>query len=157
MKIGPMGRVGLILLVASGIAFADTVEVYFSPVGGCTQAVVGEVQKAKREIVFEAYNFTSPEILAALKSAIKRGVSVRAIYDRSQKDDARTLADDLGVPRVYGRHKIMHNKVIVIDGKTVLTGSFNFTTNAERFNSENLVVIRGVKTARKYLANFLKL
>jgi phosphatidylserine/phosphatidylglycerophosphate/cardiolipin synthase-like enzyme len=149
----------LLAIIASiGIAFAT--EVYFSPGGGCTEAAVREIGKAQKAIAFEAYNFTSPEILNALQQAVQRGVKVRAIYDRSQRDDTKTLADDLagsGVQRNYGSQKIMHDKVLVIDGQTVVTGSFNFTTNAERFNAENMVVIHDPKIAAQFLANFEQL
>jgi phosphatidylserine/phosphatidylglycerophosphate/cardiolipin synthase-like enzyme len=132
-------------------------EVYFSPNGGCTAAAVAEIAKAKTAIAFEAYSFTSPEILHALRAARSRGVTIRAIYDRSQKNAAKSLADELGVPAVYGIQKIMHDKVIVIDAKVVVTGSFNFTVNAEKFNAENMLVLRSPALAKKYLENFEKM
>ncbi|MEI6492056.1 MAG: phospholipase D-like domain-containing protein [Verrucomicrobiota bacterium] len=146
------------IILSIGLAFAT--EVYFSPGGGCTEAAVREINKAEKQIAFEAYNFTSPEILNALQQAVQRGVRVRAIYDRSQRDDTKTLADELagsGVGRNYGSQKIMHDKVLIIDQATVVTGSFNFTTNAERFNAENMVVIHDAKVAAQYLANFEQL
>ena len=133
---------------------AADVQVYFSPLGGCTAAAVAEIAKSQSTILFEAYNFTSPEILQALLAAKKRGVSIAAIYDRSQRNNLRTLADELGVARAYGRQKIMHDKVIVIDGQVVVTGSFNWTANAERFNAENMLVIRDKDLAKKYAAEF---
>jgi phosphatidylserine/phosphatidylglycerophosphate/cardiolipin synthase-like enzyme len=149
----------ILILFLSGatVGAGDIASVFFSPNGGCTPAAVAEIGKAKEAIVFEAYSFTSPEILQALQGAIKRGVTVRAIYDRSQKNDAKSLADELGVERVYGRQKIMHDKVIVIDAKVVVTGSFNFTVSAEKFNAENMVVLRSPELARKYLENFEKM
>lgn len=140
------------IIFSIGLAFAA--DVYFSPGGGCTAAAVREIDAAQKNIAFEAYNFTNPEILRALDRALARGVKIRAIYDRSQRDDRKTLADELNVPRVYGAEKIMHNKVLVIDARTVLTGSFNWTVNAERHNAENLLVIRDPALAAKYLENF---
>ena len=43
---------------------------------------------------------------------------------------------------------------MIIDGKTVLTGSFNFTKAAEFNNAENLLVIQDPVLARKYMANW---
>lgn len=147
----------IITLIASG----GPISVYFSPNGQCTEAAVAEINKAKTSITFEAYNFTSPEILAALISAHSRGVTIRALYDRSQSDDAKTLADELeaaaGVTRWYGSQKIMHNKVLVIDHATVLEGSFNWTVNAQRFNAENLVVFTDIDVARQYEDEFDRL
>jgi phosphatidylserine/phosphatidylglycerophosphate/cardiolipin synthase-like enzyme len=149
-----------LLIVSAGLAFSATVEVYFSPEGGCTEAAVREINKADKRIAFEAYNFTSTEILQALKLAVGRGVEVRAIYDRSQRDDSKSLADDLeasGVRRIYGSQKIMHDKVLLIDAQTVVTGSFNFTENAEKNNAENMVVIHDPHVAFQYLKNFEQL
>jgi phosphatidylserine/phosphatidylglycerophosphate/cardiolipin synthase-like enzyme len=121
-------------------------EVYFSPRGGCTEAVVREVGKARKTVWVQAYSFTSAPIARALMEASRRGVKVRVILDRSQRSERYTAADFLahaGIP-VYidARHAIAHDKVMVIDGRTVLTGSFNFTKSAEENNSENLLVLR---------------
>src|SRR5262245_45204414 len=44
---------------------------------------------------------------------------------------------------------------MAIDGHTVLTGSFNFTTQAEHENAENLLILRGQRElARQYRADF---
>ncbi len=47
-------------------------------------------------------------------------------------------------------HALAHNKVILIDGDTVITGSFNFSRAAEERNAENLLVIRDQELAEKY-------
>lgn len=47
-------------------------------------------------------------------------------------------------------HAIAHNKVMVIDGETVIMGSFNFTKQAEEKNAENLLVTRDRKMVELY-------
>ena len=62
---------------------------------------------------------------------------------------------NVGIPvRIDAQHAIAHNKIMVIDGATVITGSFNFTKNAEENNAENLLVIRSPDLAAKYTANW---
>ena len=51
-------------------------------------------------------------------------------------------------------HAIAHNKIIIIDGATVLTGSFNFTDAAEKNNAENLLILHSKKLASRYLENW---
>ena len=51
-------------------------------------------------------------------------------------------------------HAIAHNKVIIVDEETVLTGSFNFTKAAEERNAENLLVIHDKGLAAKYRENW---
>ena len=49
---------------------------------------------------------------------------------------------------------IAHNKVMILDGQTVITGSFNFTKSAEEGNAENLLIIHSQDLARKYTGNW---
>jgi phosphatidylserine/phosphatidylglycerophosphate/cardiolipin synthase-like enzyme len=43
---------------------------------------------------------------------------------------------------------------MVIDGETVLTGSFNFTKAAQEKNAENLQIIRDPALAAQYTQNW---
>jgi phosphatidylserine/phosphatidylglycerophosphate/cardiolipin synthase-like enzyme len=134
---------------------ADPLSVYFSPNGGCTQAIVEEVGKAKKTVLVQAYSFTSDTIAQALVAAKKRGVDVEAILDKTDRGSAVDIMVDAGIPTYMDpMHAIAHNKVIVIDGQTVLTGSFNFTPSAENRNAENLLVVRDQPIAAKYAANW---
>lgn len=136
----------------------ESVQVYFSPDGGATDAVVREIVAAKKSIYVQAYSFTSPPIAKALVEAKKRGLQVFAILDKSQKTEKYTEADFLahgGVPTFFDeKHAIAHNKIIVIDEAVVIGGSFNFTRAAEERNAENLLVIRDPKLAARYLKNW---
>jgi phosphatidylserine/phosphatidylglycerophosphate/cardiolipin synthase-like enzyme len=133
-------------------------EVYFSPTGGCTEAVIRELNKAKNTILVQAYSFTSAPIAKALLSAHKRGVKVEVILDKSQRTDQYSSAIFLfnaGIPtKIDAKHAIAHNKVMIIDGETVITGSFNFTKAAEEKNAENLLVIKDKKLAERYIKNW---
>jgi phosphatidylserine/phosphatidylglycerophosphate/cardiolipin synthase-like enzyme len=136
----------------------STIEVYFSPKGGCTDAVVREIDTAKKMILVQAYSFTSAPIAKALVDAHKRGVDVRVILDRSQRSERYSSADFVahaGIPTfIDAKHAIAHNKIMIIDGGTILTGSFNFTRAAEEKNAENLLVIHDRDLADKYHSNF---
>ena len=55
---------------------------------------------------------------------------------------------------IDGQHAIAHNKIMIIDGTTVITGSFNFTKADEEKNAENLLIIKSEELARKYLENW---
>ena len=134
------------------------IAVYFSPHGGCTDAVVKEIDAAKSSVLVQAYSFTSAPIAKALVEAHKRGVDVRVILDKSVRTENYSEADFLhnaGIPvSIDARHAIAHNKVMVIDSEKVITGSFNFTKAAENDNAENLLVIRDNALAEKYAANW---
>ena len=61
-----------------------TLKVYFSPKGGCTDAITKEIDQAKTEIFIQAYSFTSAPVAKALVNAHKRYVKVHAILGKSQ-------------------------------------------------------------------------
>jgi phosphatidylserine/phosphatidylglycerophosphate/cardiolipin synthase-like enzyme len=147
------------LVVTVVIAPAADVEVYFSPNGGATDAVIREINNAKQEIFLQAYSFTSTPIADALVAANKRGIHVEAILDKSnEKERSSCLAalEESGIP-VYidYRVKIAHSKILIIDQTEVITGSFNFTGAAEFHNAENLLVLRrDPGLVAKYLKNY---
>jgi phosphatidylserine/phosphatidylglycerophosphate/cardiolipin synthase-like enzyme len=137
---------------------SSNISVYFSPHGGCTEAVVQALDSADSEVLVQAYSFTSAPIAKALVEAHKRGVKVEVILDKSQRTERYSSADFLahaGIPTyIDAAHAIAHNKVMVIDRDTVVTGSFNFTKAAETRNAENLLVIRSAELADKYRQNW---
>jgi phosphatidylserine/phosphatidylglycerophosphate/cardiolipin synthase-like enzyme len=137
---------------------ASEIQVYFSPKGGCTEAVVESLENAKSEVLVQAYSFTSAPIAKALVDAEKRGVKVQVILDKSQRTEKYSSADFVahaGIPTyIDTKHAIAHNKIMIIDGHKILTGSFNFTKAAEENNAENLLVIEDPKLAAKYTANW---
>jgi phosphatidylserine/phosphatidylglycerophosphate/cardiolipin synthase-like enzyme len=122
-------------------------EVYFSPNGHCTDAVVREISQARSIIMVQAYSFTSAQIAQALGQAHQRGVRVYIIADKSQLSEKYTYVDytaHAGIDTsIDEEHAIAHNKIMLIDGETIITGSFNFTKNAETSNAENLLILRG--------------
>ena len=117
-------------------ATEDGITVYFSPKGGCTLAIVEQIAKTITSIDMQAYSFTSTDIAKALTEAQDRGVTVRAVLDKQatgqQFSGGTYLADHHVAVWTDGLHPIVHNKVIIIDGNIVITGSFNFTRQADR-------------------------
>jgi phosphatidylserine/phosphatidylglycerophosphate/cardiolipin synthase-like enzyme len=135
-------------------------QVYFSPNGGCADAIIKEITHAKSEILIQAYSFTSAPIAKALVGAHKRGVKVEAVLDKSQRSEKYTSASFLansGIPTfIDAHHAIAHNKIMIIDKSTVITGSFNFTKAAEEKNAENLLIIKSEELAGIYIDNWNK-
>ena len=117
---------------------ASAISVYFSPRGGCTAAVVQALDAAKHSVRVQAYSFTWAPIAKAIVDAKRRGVDVEILLDKSQRTETSS-ADFIahaGIPTfIDAVHAIAHNKVMVIDGETFLTGSFNFTAAAEERRS----------------------
>jgi phosphatidylserine/phosphatidylglycerophosphate/cardiolipin synthase-like enzyme len=133
--------------------------VHFSPKGGCQDALLQEIGKAHREILVQAYSFTADPLTFALVDAKKRGVKVEVLLDRSNEvekySDLHILLEQGLDPLIDAEHAIAHNKIMIIDQKVVVTGSFNFTKQAEGENAENLLILKGnADLIQRYRANF---
>ncbi len=164
-----MGRILFLLLSCGSLAFSQAgvdvvlknakVTVFFSPDGGAAQGIVDTLARAKETVVVQAYSFTSAPIAKALKDAHARGVNVQVILDKSQRTERYSgfsYLQHAGVPvRIDAQHKINHNKVIVVDNRWVITGSYNFTKSAESENAENLLIVDDPTLARIYTTNWL--
>jgi len=151
--------VALALIPTPGAApDGPTWRVYFSPNRGTTGAVVEALDGAKATVLVQAYSFTSTAIAKALVEARGRGVDVQVILDRREAGTKYSSADYVAhakiVTLIDGAHAIAHNKVMVIDGLVVITGSFNFTAAAEQRNAENLLVIHDRALAARYTENW---
>lgn len=157
----------LVTFIFSNLCIADefkatgTIEVLFSPKGGATEAVVKEIDNARSDILIQAYSFTSAPIAKALVEAKKRGIEVEAVLDKSQRKEKYTSAtfiSNAGIPTyIDSKHAIAHNKIIIIDKQTLITGSFNFTKAAEERNAENILIIKGnTPLVKRYIENYTK-
>jgi phosphatidylserine/phosphatidylglycerophosphate/cardiolipin synthase-like enzyme len=144
---GALSLVYLVRVVYHRFRAPPHLAAHFSPQGGCTDAVVRELRAARREVQLLAYGFTSRPIAQALVDAKLRGVQVDVVLDHSNEHDPHSdlhfLLEQGMVVKIDPHHAIAHNKVVLIDDSTLLTGSFNFTQHAETANAENLVVIKG--------------
>lgn len=150
------------LLCISFISHAEpSIQVGFSPEGSARARVLEVIKSAKHSIQMLAYAFQAPDIMQALVDAKQRGVDVRVVIDKKRNlGEASKVAMDFvtrnGVElRINDHFHILHDKVIIVDGNTVETGSFNFTSSAETDNSENVVVIRDMlEVSHQYIAHW---
>ena len=135
------------------------IEVMFSPSDGVQKRLLGELSKAKHSVRMMAFSFTAPEVAEQLSALAKRGVSVRCLFDNGQAHGKYSQNKFLGrngvaVRLAPNRSGKMHHKVIIIDDETVITGSYNFSRNAERSNDENILIIKNKEIAREFNREF---
>jgi phosphatidylserine/phosphatidylglycerophosphate/cardiolipin synthase-like enzyme len=136
----------------------SAVTVCFTPGGNCTDPIVQALGDARRTILVQAYSFTSAPIAKTLLNAYKRGVQVQVILAKSQRTEQSSSADFLAnqgvLTMIDANHAISHNKAIIIDAETILTGSFNFTKAAQEKNAGNLLISRDPALAAQYTQNW---
>lgn len=116
------------------------IRIYFTPGPDCENNIIKQMNQAQN-VDMAVYSITNPAIVDSILAAHKRGAKIRVITDRTQAKGKGSLVGklrDAGIPVVTNvKHKIEHNKFAVFDGKHIVTGSYNWTTNASKFNSEN--------------------
>jgi phosphatidylserine/phosphatidylglycerophosphate/cardiolipin synthase-like enzyme len=134
-------------------------EVYFSPTDHTTTHLEALIRSARQSIYFLAFTFTSDALADAIIQQAGAGVKVAGVMEETQvgsKDSGtfgRFQKAKLNI-RLDGNLRNMHHKVLIIDGQVVVTGSFNFSPNAEQENDENTLVVHSSRVAEQYLAEF---
>lgn len=128
-----------------------TVQLAFTPWDDAEAMIVGAIRGAKRQILVQAFSFTSRALAHALIAAKRRGVDVQVLADREQVfgGEASRIPDLVraGIPVTLElRYQSAHNKVMVIDAgaadAAVITGSYNWTYAAQYKNAENVLILR---------------
>jgi phosphatidylserine/phosphatidylglycerophosphate/cardiolipin synthase-like enzyme len=138
-------------------------EIIFTRSASGAAVIESLIRSASESIVAALYRFNSPRLAAALKDAADRGASVRVcMNDNDHYEEnraARATLAGLGIPLrlSHGRDSQgskMHHKFLVIDGRTAVTGSYNWTPESEARNYENLIVLREPRLAAAFSAEF---
>lgn len=156
MAILSSSMTSLLLESFIGTANAATMQVCFTPGEDCQGLIASQIDKAKSKIYVQAYHLTNKAIITALKQAQYKGVTILLIVDKQAKKEAINLLDEGFNVMIDRKPRIAHNKVMIIDDKTVITGSFNFTAAAQKSNAENVIIIEDSKIAGLYEDNFFK-
>ncbi len=137
-----------------------TINVFFSPHEPVREHVLDYLARARRSVDVLAFSFTDDDIAGALIGRHRLGVPVRVVFEArnangSGSEYARLRAAGLDVHR-DGNCYTMHHKVMILDQRVVITGSYNFTRRAEEVNDENLLIIEDPGLARAFAEEFTR-
>ena len=135
------------------------VEIYFCPEDNCADHVRHELQKAEKSIYFMTFSFTHDGIANVLLLKNLDGVTVKGVMETTQLSEFsefNRLKQNGIVVHKDGNKNNLHHKVFIIDGKTVVTGSFNPTANGNQHNDENVIIIEDEEIAEKFEKEFAK-
>ena len=134
---------------------------YFSPGDTCRNCITNQIGKARRDLLVCVFTISDDLITKSLIAAHRRGVSIRLITDNEKSFDKGSDINELAREGVELRMDTspnhMHHKFMVVDQHSVLTGSYNWTRGAARFNHENIIVTKDPTTVRMFTQEFDKL
>ncbi len=119
------------------------IENYFCPEDRCKEHVLEQLKAARQEIVFMLADITDKDVISQLQ---RTDIKVKGIIDKSEKEALKALP--------FARNSSIHHKVFIIDGKTVITGSYNPTMSGNERNDENILIIHDLSTARNFLDEY---
>jgi len=135
-----------------------TVENYFAPEDGVAEKIIACLNKAQKTIDFMAFSFTDDAIGKAVMDRATANVRVRGVFETTGSE---TRFSEYGAMKAAkldvwqdGNPYLMHHKVFIVDGQTVILGSFNFSQNAENENDENLLIVDDAGLAQAFTAEF---
>ena len=137
---------------------SQIVVVFTSEDPALENAIVPIVKSATRSIRFLAFSFTDFPLADAMSQRFQAGVDVAGVFEKvgseTEAAELRTLMCRKVPVKQDGNPGFLHHKVIVVDERIVITGSLNFSTNAEENNDENVIIIDNAEIARLYMQEF---
>ena len=143
-------------LTINGIA----VENYFAPEDKVADKIVPRLQAAAKKIDFMAFSFTDDNLGQAILNRAKAGVKVRGVFENTGSE---TQYSEYGAMKKAeldvwqdGNPYLMHHKVFIVDDKTVIFGSYNFSASANTENDENLLIVDDAALAAQFTAEFMR-
>lgn len=136
------------------------VQVIFSPEDGAVSNLVALLNDAQTSIRFLSFSFTESSMAQAMIARAQAGVDVQGVFETFGSNytysQLKTLwCAGLSV-RQDGNSSFLHDKVIIIDDSIVVTGSLNFSANADENNEENVIIIDNPEIAALYIQEFQK-
>ncbi|MFN3199254.1 MAG: lamin tail domain-containing protein [Bradymonadia bacterium] len=148
------------------------VELFFSPQDNTSAEMLRLLRTADHNVLFMVFSFTLDEVAAEMERLNEAGVRVVGVFDESQGRSRYAQDDRLaeaGVPVFIDGNKNaigfaggkLHHKVMIIDAGTdsdpvVISGSYNWSNGATKYNDENMIVLHGQEFAVPFLEEFCK-
>lgn len=134
------------------------IQVLFASEDGVIGNIIPYIENAQSSIRFLAFSFTDYPLAKAMIDRANVGVDVAGVFEKvgseTEHAELRTLLCAEVPVRQDGNPSFLHHKVIVVDERYVLTGSLNFSTNAEESNDENLIIVDNPDIAKLYIEEF---
>ena len=137
------------------------IQIYFSPEDKVLTHMIPVVSSAQSSIRFLAFSFTDFDLAKAMIDRAAAGVDTAGIYEKvgseTEGSEMKTFYCAQVPIRQDGNPKFLHDKIIIIDNHIVISGSFNFSSNATQNNDENVIIIDSPEIASLYMQEFNKL
>lgn len=133
-------------------------DAYFSPGDACRNTIIKQINSATQQLNICVFTISDDLITDAILTSHKRGTQIRIITDNDKSHDEGSDIEQIarvGISVKMDRSpNHMHHKFMVTDEKTIITGSYNWTRSAAKFNQENIVLSKEAGLIKSYLKEF---
>lgn len=139
----------------------DLSEAYFSPGESCRQTIIDQIDHAKKRLKICVFTISDDRISEGIMRAFQNGIDVKIITDNDKSNDlgsdvVRLAQKGISI-KMDNTSSHMHHKFMIVDELMLLTGSYNWTLSAARFNQENIVLSSEAGVVKSFLNEFDKL
>ena len=145
--------------------WSEPPEAYFSGQDHIDQHIIALMDQSRQSMDMALYEFSSRPLEEALSRAADRGVHIRLVLDPHIAEEKKTVA---GLEKIHdlslrysgsrrGNKGHMHHKFLVVDGQTMVTGSYNWTPGAEYVNYEDILIENAPTLVMRYQQEFERL
>lgn len=133
-------------------------KIAFSPGPDCKKLILDTIREATHKLDVCVFTISDDTISDALKAAFDRGLEIRILTDNLKVSDEGSDIEYLynsGIEiRIDRSENHMHHKFMVADGLVTITGSYNWTRSAEKYNQENVIWINDTQFSSSFLSEF---
>jgi mitochondrial cardiolipin hydrolase len=141
---------------------SQVIAVHFTRDGSIAELIAAEIREARASVDAALYRLTHPPLARALAEAASRGLQIRLVLDRGKFEETHRTRELLANHKLpfrllSGRQEPdakMHHKFAIFDRRTAITGSYNWTTESEDLNFDNLIVLRDAGVIAEYAREF---
>lgn len=139
----------------------ETSEVYFSPGESCRSAIIQQIEAAANQLKICVFTISDDMITNAILTAHKKGIDIKLITDNDKSldvgSDIEQMAKEGVKVKIDKTSNHMHHKFMVADRQMALTGSYNWTLSAARYNHENIMLTTEAGIIKSFLSEFDRL
>lgn len=143
------------LLIPEPPALSDA---YFSPGDACRTTIINQINSATHQLNICVFTISDDSITDAIITTHKRGTQIRIITDNDKSHDEGSDIEQIAregiLVKMDRTPNHMHHKFMVTDEKALITGSYNWTRSAAKFNQENIILSKEAGLIKSYLKEF---
>jgi len=133
-------------------------DAYFSPGEACRTVIINQIKSAINNIQICVFTISDDHITDAIITSHKRGTQIKIITDNDKSHDLGSDIEQIarqGIEvKMDNTPNHMHHKFMLVDGKALITGSYNWTLSAARFNHENILLTKEAGVVKSFLKQF---